>query len=63
MTLAIFIFSGTVPVWKDKLNICVIGFTMELDAFNESKIDVITVSGCFAFTTVYNIYNFTFVNS
>ena len=30
--------------------------------FNESKIDVIAVSGCFVFTTVYNRYDFTFVN-
>ena len=29
--------------------------------FNKSKIDVITVSGCFAFITVYNIYNFSLV--
>ena len=63
MTLAIFTFSRKVPVWKDKLNICVIGFTIDvITLFSESKIDVITVSGCFAFTTVYNRYNFTFVN-
>ena len=30
MTLAIFTFSRKVPVWKDKLNICVIGFTIDV---------------------------------
>ena len=30
MTLAILIFSGKVPVWKDKLNICVIGFMIDV---------------------------------
>ena len=32
MTLAIFIFSVNVPVWKDKLNICVIGYTIDVIA-------------------------------
>ena len=48
MTLAIFICSGKVPVWKDKLNICVIGFTidvitllMNLKSMSSQSVDVL----------------------
>ena len=48
MTLAIFIFSGKVPDLKDKLNICVIGFTidvitllMSLKSMSSQSVDVL----------------------
>ena len=48
MTLAIFLFSGNVPVWNDKLTMCVV-YDRYNYIFIESTIDGITVS--LAFTT------------
>ena len=44
ITFAIFIFSGNTPVMKDKLQIYVIGFAMQLITFfNQKHTDVIAI--------------------